>query len=1226
VPHNRAWIVGVRQYLARSLVAALVAWTISGAALADAGERKTLLVGSESDYPPYAITTEDGEADGFSVDLIKAVAEQEGLDLKFHIGPWNEVKAMLEQGKIDLLPHVYYSHERDKAFDFSVTHTSADAAWFVRTGEDANRAVKDFHGKSVIAMRSDWTHEYLLANDLTDDIVLVDTVPEALQALSAGQHDAAFLPLLVGRLLVRDLEHSNIQVAGDPVKVGKGFAFAVREGDTTLVQRLNDGLALVQASGRYDEIFEKWFGVVPPRGASESVLGRYAMWVVIGIAVIATLVIVWIVLLRRTVARQTAELTHAYDNLEARVRERTDELHRSERALAEAQRIAKIGNWRLDARSGDLYWSDEIYRIFGRTPGEFAPSDERFFETIHPDDVTAVRESVAQTLSHGTPHSIDHRIVLPDGSVRWVHEEGVRTLDENGVARTMSGTVQDITQRKLLEERLQESEERLRAIIYNAPYTISLKDRDGRFILTNRAFENWYGRSPGELIGEKVSIVIQEGLVEAHEAQDAEVLRTAKTIQREHEVPLADGRMHTILVTKFPVHGTDGEAVGVGTINVDITDLKAAETLVSRFGRMVEGSLNEIYVFDSETLRFMQVNYGARSNLGYSIEELAQLTPVDIKPELTPPEFDALILPLRTGEQETLVFETVHQRKDSSTYDVEVHLQLMHDETPPVFVAIIQDVTEQKLARRAVEERKVAEASNLAKSQFLANMSHEIRTPMNGVVGMAEILSRMDLQPEQSRMVRTIRDSSESLLRIIDDILDISKIEAGKLRLENAPMGLQNLFEGVVQTLRPFANEQNVRILFDLRSFPPFIEGDAVRLRQILMNLMNNAIKFSRPRDGEEKERGQVELRVERGGSGSVVISVIDNGIGMSDEVIAKLFRPFSQAEESTTRVYGGTGLGLTITKTLVGMMGGDIGVESEPGVGSTFKVTLPVVETEGTSDDPDLSGVKILALIDVDIDIKRGYEVLRRYLEPAGASIEFFANEADLKAAQDKAEDGTIVLLSLPSAAENDRVRQALSDGSGRIRYLRLVKELGDSSPCRLPDCFTVYQFPLLPSDLLHGLAVLAERASPAIDLDENLTTNAPALEEDEENLTILLVEDNEINQDVIATQLKMLGYGVDVAENGAVGLEKWKSGKHDLVLADCHMPVMDGFEMTGEIREHEIGHGMARTPIVAITANALKGEAEKCLAAGMDDFLSKPVVLVDLKKTLSGWISRGA
>jgi len=234
-------------------------------ALAETAARTSIKVGSELDYPPYALVTENGEADGFSVDLIKAVAKVMGSKVIFNVDTWSAVKEQLERGEIDVLPHVYYSLERDVVFDFSVSHTSADAAIFIRKGEYKNLSVDDLRQMNVITMRADWTQEYLTAQGF-ENLTQVDTVPDALRLLSSGKQDVAFVPHLVGQLLVNDLGLHNLESTGDLVPVGRGFAFAVREGDTALLQRLNEALAIVKSTGTYDQIYEKWFGLVAPGG------------------------------------------------------------------------------------------------------------------------------------------------------------------------------------------------------------------------------------------------------------------------------------------------------------------------------------------------------------------------------------------------------------------------------------------------------------------------------------------------------------------------------------------------------------------------------------------------------------------------------------------------------------------------------------------------------------------------------------------------------------------------------------------------------------------------------------------------------------------------------------------------------------------------------------------------------------------------------------------------
>ncbi len=657
-----------------------------------------------------------------------------------------------------------------------------------------------------------------------------------------------------------------------------------------------------------------------------------------------------------------------------------------------------------------------------------------------------------------------------------------------------------------------------------------------------------------------------------------------------------------------------------------VKELKMAETELTRqeqfLNLILESIPSMIFVKDAETLKFVRFNKAGEELLGIPREEMLGKSDRDFFPENQAEFFiskdqevlkngEVLDIPQEQIETKSLGQRILHTRK-IGIYD--------ENGRPAYLLGISEDITDKTEAETAIIAARKAEASNKAKSAFLANMSHEIRTPMNGVVGMSEILSRTELQPEQRRMIRTIRDSSESLLRIIDDILDLSKIEAGKLQLEKAPLCMRELSEGVITTLRPIARSKNVRLQFDLRPHPPFIDADVIRLRQILMNLLNNAIKFSKGQEGSNE--GWVNLVVERSGDNEIRFIVADNGIGMSAEAVAKLFKPFTQAEDSTTRKYGGTGLGLAITKTLVDMMGGMISVESTPNSGTAFTVTLPVSETDGPNKDPDISGLRILALVGGDIN----QEKLEQYLTNAEAELRFVKSEEDLSSTLHQAEAGTIVLLALPTAAENDSVRSRLSDESGLIRYLSLVDDFNDSSTCALPDCYMVLKSPVLPSELIHGLAVLAGRASPDVEYgvaSESVT--GPAVGSGEHRL-VLLVEDNETNQEVITTQLDLLGLGVEVAANGIEGLALWKSGRFDLVLTDCHMPEMDGFEMTAEIRKQEKARGENRIPVIAITANALKGESERCLAAGMDDYLSKPVALNALQKTLEQWLSQDA
>jgi PAS domain S-box-containing protein len=532
-------------------------------------------------------------------------------------------------------------------------------------------------------------------------------------------------------------------------------------------------------------------------------------------------------------------------------------------------------------------------------------------------------------------------------------------------------------------------------------------------------------------------------------------------------------------------------------------------------------------------------------------------------------------------------------------------------------------------ARRAAEEalrsaKEQADAASRAKSAFLAVMSHEIRTPLNGVIATAEILAHRPLPPADMDAVQTIQTSAHALLGVIDDILDFSKIEAGRLELEDAEVSLLQLAEDVGNSLLPVAASRHVALhLFVEPTVPRLVRGDPTRLRQILYNLAGNAIKFSSSR---ADQRGRVQLRIEPTPTDppQIEVNILDNGIGMSDETTSRLFTSFSQGEISTTRKFGGTGLGLAITKRLVELMDGSIAVHSTPGAGSRFSVTLPlpVVHRAPSLTPHDLSGVSCIVTETCD-EVEVGD--LRRLLEFAGARVSVVPDDAAAAAAARRG-DGLQVVVHCSDGAEADFDRTAFADVP-TVRHVALTRGARRAPRVHEPDVVQLDCDLLLPRRLIRAVAVAVGRASPEAFPVSELDMPAPShvapvsVEEARARGRLILVaEDDRTNQKVILQQLALLGHAAEVAENGVQALQMWRTRNYALLLSDLHMPELDGYTLTQRIRAEE--PPSSHLPIVALTANALRGEAARATAAGMDGYLTKPVPLDKLRELLDRYI----
>ena len=821
----------------------------------------------------------------------------------------------------------------------------------------------------------------------------------------------------------------------------------------------------------------------------------------------------------------------------------------------------------------------------------------------------------------------ESEIFRKDGSRIWISETARVVRDKDSKPLFYEGTVQEITEQKRAELELRRSQILFHSLVENLPQKIFRKDKSGEFVFANNGFCKELGKPRREIIGKTDFDFFPNDLAVKYREDDIAIMEKGESLDTVEEHIAADGEKSWVHVVKTPIYDEKASCSGVQGIFWDVTEQKRIEMALAHerdlLRTLLDSIPDRIYFKDSNS-QFLMISRALAQDFGLeSPDDAVGKTDADF--------FSAEHARLALIDEKSILKSgrAIIGKTEKETWNDGSEGWVLTTKMPMRspdgaiigLVGVSKDITSLKEAEEELANaRDDALESAKFKSEFLANTSHEIRTPMNAIIGMTDLFLDSSLNEQQRDFLATIRESANALLGIINDILDFSKIEARKLNIEKVSFDLREVVESTVELLAERAQSKGLNLVCLIHEDVwTNVIGDSGRLRQILTNIIANAIKFT--------EQGDVIIKVqmvrENASKVDLVFEIKDTGIGIPEEAQARLFQPFTQADGSLTRRYGGTGLGLTISKQLSEMMSGRIRFDSKLGQGSTFWIDLPF-DKDTRSEERNLQDELLIGLNVLIVgDCETNRQILSHQLRACRIKVvEAESSNAAMKLLHKQASTNSpfqvaiidLEALDFDGLSIANMIKDDLLFSEVKIILLTPMGKSVDIDKYRVSGIDSCLMKPVKQSRLVEAIT--------RIIVGENEEISSNVIPTKDKSLKILVAEDNRVNQKVILLQLKKLGYEANAVTNGVDAVESVRKKPYDVVLMDCHMPEMNGYEATRSIRQMA---GRAQLiKIIAVTANADPEERKKCLDGGMDDYLIKPINIEMLSQVLGEIASR--